>query len=1224
MSSNTYKNIVKKYKNLLLFAFFLILGIAINISDNLIKQDRINTSVFSNILLLKEHKVDNITDSILLNVNNNNLKNWIYKNSKNLEYLSINDGISFFIYTNDSLTYWSNNNIAIPDNNKWFNKPFAKTGNSFLEIQKKQNDSITIIGSILIKDNFPYENRFISNNFHKSFNLDNTFNLEINKNNPNAIYNKDGIYLFSLTKTGTDNLLLKNRILVVLFLTSILFLLIFIFGLFKNKKISIRRFAIVSTLLITARILIYVFNFPHFLTELPIFQSEFFSYTPIFPSLGDLLITVTLVTYLIFTFYTKVKIDSFKTYSKNKIYLIFILYISVIIIYSSIAQQIFLHLIINSSFEYEAYNVLSLTVFSFVGYFILLLLFIGIIFLIDKISIQLKNIISLKEILIILLSFEFVIILTNILAKQYNSIFPVVFIFFIIIFWIRIRLLSTPNFNTIVILTALFSAYATYYIRIENSKKRIDDSKKLAINIANEKDPVAEIIIEDIINQIKSDSVINSYINKKWFDFNGTANYIQQEYFTGYLNKYIFNLTVCNNTDSIIIDEKENTKRCCYTFFDKLLKTDGQTTKIKGLYKIKNLSGGLNYFIKIKIPKNNPINTTTLFLELTTRPNFEPLGYPELLLKKVIDKRNTFHYINYARYNNNKLIINNGDFAYALECDIYGYNNTKFSFFQLEGYDHLLYNAPNNQTVIVSFPTIKLHNILTSFTYIFFFLIIQTTILLIIGNGFLHLITFNFNIKNKIVISMLLTLFLSLIFVSVGAVFYTKSEFKKEQIEILNEKTQSVLVELEHELSEFNNINEIDPNYINKLLIKFSNIFFSDINLYSPDGKLIGTSRKEIFERNLLSKNINPTAYRELIFNKKAEIINNESIGNMEYYSAYIPFFNSNNEILAYINLPYFSKELILQRKLLHVVITVINIFAFILILSVIIVIYVSNKITEPLILVQKRISSIDLSNKNEYINYKGRDEVAKLVVEYNRMLKALDKSARLLAKSERESAWREMARQIAHEIKNPLTPMKLSIQLLDKSWKNDDDDFGKRFENSTKTLIEQINSLSSIADAFSQFARMPATSLEKFDIIERIKRSTLFFEEFSRVKLKINIPDKKELFIYADKDKILRVFNNILKNAMQSIPENRKGEITINLAESHESVVIEIKDNGSGIPQNMEDKLYEPNFTTKTSGTGLGLAIVKNIIEEFGGAIWHESKLNEGTSFFISLPIYK
>jgi hypothetical protein len=236
MSSNTYKNIVKKYKNLLLFAFFLILGIAINISDNLIKQDRINTSVFSNILLLKEHKVDNITDSILLNVNNNNLKNWIYKNSKNLEYLSINDGISFFIYTNDSLTYWSNNNIAIPDNNKWFDKPFAKTGNSFLEIQKKQNDSITIIGSILIKDNFAYENRFISNNFHKSFNLDNTFNLEINKNNPNAIYNKDGIYLFSLTKTGTDNLLLKNRILVVLFLTSILFLLIFIFGLFKNKK----------------------------------------------------------------------------------------------------------------------------------------------------------------------------------------------------------------------------------------------------------------------------------------------------------------------------------------------------------------------------------------------------------------------------------------------------------------------------------------------------------------------------------------------------------------------------------------------------------------------------------------------------------------------------------------------------------------------------------------------------------------------------------------------------------------------------------------------------------------------------------------------------------------------------------------------------------------------------------------------------------------------------
>jgi len=1221
------KSKIKKYKYLIFSSFFLMLGLLINTSNYWYNKDqkKINTSGFSNILSLKENKIENISDSILFNTKSNNLINWINNNSNKLQYLSENDGISFFIYINNNLIYWTNNSIIIPNNINCFNDKFINTKNAYLLIQKKQIDSIKVIGTILIKNNFPYENNFLKNNFHKSFNLNKYFDLEINKNNPNAIFNKNGKYLFSLTKQQQDNTLMKNRTLVFVFLLSILFLLIFIFNQFKNKKITLRRFFIVSIFLLIIRGLMYFFRFPYFLNNLPIFQPELFSYSPFFPSLGDLLLTTTLISYLIFLFYTKVKISSFKNQTRKNIYLIFTIYLSVVILYTSIAQKIFLHLIINSSFEYEAYNILSLSIFSFVGYFILLLLFVDIIFLIDKISVQLKYIVKFKELLIIILSLESIIILVNIFLGRYDAILPILFIFFIITIWIYIRLSSQPNFNTIVIFTALFAIYATFFIRMENFKKRIENSKKLAINIANEKDPVAEIIIEDIINQIKNDTVIYNNLYKGWFDFNSTANHIQQEYFTGYLNKYIFNLTVCGNNDSIIVDDNTDLKEYCYSFFCRLLKTDGKSTPIEYLYKIKNSSGGLNYFMRIKIPhKTDTSINTSLFLELSNRPNIATLGYPKLLLKKVIKQKNTFDNLSYAKYNNNKLIINTGEFSYASERDVYGYDSTEFVFFKTPGYDHIIYNAPNKQSIIVSFPTIKLYNIITSFTYIFFFLIIQITILLIIGNKFLKLIIFNFNIKNKIVISMLLTLFISLLFMSIGAVLYTKDDFKKEQIIILNEKIQSILIELEHNLFNTDNLNKIEPEDINKLLIKFSNIFFTDINLYSPNGILIGTSRKEIFERNLLSKKINASAYRELIFNKKAIIINKEHIGDMEYYSAYVPFFNSNNKLLAYINLPYFSKELLLQKKLLNVVITVINIFAFILILSIIIAIYISNKITEPLILVQKRISSIDLSKKNKHINYKGQDEVAKLVAEYNRMLKALDKSARLLARSERESAWREMARQIAHEIKNPLTPMKLSIQLLEKSWKNNDEDFDKRFENATKILIEQINSLSSIADAFSQFARMPAVHLEKVDIIERIKRSTLFFEEYNKLSLNINIPKNKKIFVYVDKEKMLRVFNNILKNAIQSIPENKMGKITINLAESYESVVVEILDNGIGISPDMEDKLFEPNFTTKTSGTGLGLAIVKNIIEEFGGAIWYISTINKGTSFFISLPLYK
>jgi signal transduction histidine kinase len=470
----------------------------------------------------------------------------------------------------------------------------------------------------------------------------------------------------------------------------------------------------------------------------------------------------------------------------------------------------------------------------------------------------------------------------------------------------------------------------------------------------------------------------------------------------------------------------------------------------------------------------------------------------------------------------------------------------------------------------------------------------------------------------------MLILFISLFFVGGGTIMYTYNQYEKGQIDILSEKLQSVLVEIEHKLSQYQDINEVSSDYVNSLLVKFSNVFYSDINLYDVQGNLVGTSRKEIFDRNLTGKKINAEAYRELVLNKKARIVHKESIGKMEYYSAYIPFLNAENELLAYLNLPYFSKEIVLRKELLRVVVGVINIYAFLLVLSIIVAVYISNRLTEPLRMVQQRIKNVDLSKKNERIDYQGQDEIGELVVEYNRMLDELDKSAKMLAKSERESAWREMARQIAHEIKNPLTPMKLSIQLLNKSWQNKDEDFEQRFQRSTQTLIEQIDSLSSIATAFSQFARMPIARSEKVNLIERINRSAELFKECSYATLDMHLPEDEEVFVRADNERMLQVFNNLVKNAIQAIPKDKNGKVIINLTQSDANVVVEINDNGVGVKPEMKDQLFQPNFTTKSSGTGLGLAIVKNIIEEFGGAIWFKSELGKGSSFFVSMPVFR
>jgi signal transduction histidine kinase len=655
-----------------------------------------------------------------------------------------------------------------------------------------------------------------------------------------------------------------------------------------------------------------------------------------------------------------------------------------------------------------------------------------------------------------------------------------------------------------------------------------------------------------------------------------------------------------------------------------LLRTYGVETSVPGLYYLTDVSGGLDYFMRVPVNLSDNWRDVTLFFELSSRPNVEVLGYPELLLEKPVGLQYSYNTASYAKYKKNQLILRSGDFPYALERDVYDLTENEFAFFQAEEFDHVLYNSKTGQTVLVSFPTIKFYNVIISFTYIFFFFLLQIVILLLIGNRFTRIIDFHFSIKNKIVFSMILILLISLIFVGGGTIMYTYNRFEKGQIDILSEKIQSVLVELEHKISGYYDIRDIQPDYINNLLVKFSNVFYTDINIYDIEGNLVSTSRKEIFERNLTGKKINAIAFRELVLNKKARIVHKEYIGKMEYYSAYIPLINSENKLMAYINLPYFSKEILLRKELLRVVVAVINIYAFLLVLSIFVAVYISNLVTEPLRMVQQRLQNIDLSRKNELIEYHRNDEIGELVVEYNRMLGELDKSALLLAKSERESAWREMARQIAHEINNPLTPMKLSIQLLNKSWENKDADFDERFQRLTKTLIEQIDSLSSIATAFSQFAAMPIARSEKVNVIERINRSVELFNECSFASLEMNLSQQTEVFVSADNERMLQVFNNLLKNAIQAIPAGEQGEVVVNLTQTGESVVVEIKDNGTGISPEMENQLFQPNFTTKTSGTGLGLAIVKNIVEEFGGAIWFKSEPGKGSSFFVSMPVYK
>ncbi|MBK6520875.1 MAG: HAMP domain-containing histidine kinase [Sphingobacteriaceae bacterium] len=314
------------------------------------------------------------------------------------------------------------------------------------------------------------------------------------------------------------------------------------------------------------------------------------------------------------------------------------------------------------------------------------------------------------------------------------------------------------------------------------------------------------------------------------------------------------------------------------------------------------------------------------------------------------------------------------------------------------------------------------------------------------------------------------------------------------------------------------------------------------------------------------------------------------------------PIYNANKKLMGYLNLPYFGKQSILDNKLSGIISTLINVYVILFIISILSGLILSGYITLPLRILKQQMANVALGKQNEAIVWESNDEVGKLVSEYNSMIEKLDTSAGLLAKSERETAWREMAKQVAHEIKNPLTPMKLNLQYLQHVMKNDPKDFEERFTKASNNIIEQIDALANIATEFSNFAKLPSGELEKINLVEVINSTVDLFEKEKKVKISVDL-HSKNIPVKADKEQMLRVFNNLLTNALQATSEVKEAHIEVSTSEMEngKGYVITIADNGCGIPENLKQNIF-----------------TKNIFDTIDASVWFESEEGKGTVFYL------
>jgi nitrogen fixation/metabolism regulation signal transduction histidine kinase len=380
----------------------------------------------------------------------------------------------------------------------------------------------------------------------------------------------------------------------------------------------------------------------------------------------------------------------------------------------------------------------------------------------------------------------------------------------------------------------------------------------------------------------------------------------------------------------------------------------------------------------------------------------------------------------------------------------------------------------------------------------------------------------------------------------------------------------------------------------------------------------MSTSQPQIFENSLLSTYINPAAI-EKIKNGETLFIEQEQVGLLKYFVSYAALKSAQSgKLIGILAIPFFQSAYSLEKVQITIFTNILNIFAAIFIVLLLLSYLVSEWLTFPLRFITQSLSKTSLTEINQPLKWNASDEIGLMAREYNKMLFKLSESKAELEQTQRERAWREMAQQVAHEIKNPLTPMKLTLQQLERSIQNGSNSTEKT-EKALNSLLIQVDTLNDIASSFSSFAKMPEPVVQRLELIGLLRRIVDLHNQGNKLHFK---PQIKELFVLGDEQLLGRTFSNIILNATQALRSGVPIHVIISIEVDNNACLIKFADNGTGIDKDHESKVFVPHFSTKKSGSGLGLAIAKQAIEQMNGKIWFETQINKGTTFNIELQL--
>ena len=944
--------------------------------------------------------------------------------------------------------------------------------------------------------------------------------------------------------------------------------------------------------------------------ELQIFQSSFHK-TNI--SIGDLLINIILLLWIVIFFHRESKANVISTNFSLGIrtMLTTMNYLSVVLALLLLIS-VFKSLVLNSGFPFNFKNVFNLEPYSIIAVMgIILLLFTQFIFS-HRMMLAIRQIEMTRKgrlgalFLATLLSLPIIHFIDLHIPIYYSALIAFIFILTYDMFVD----FENPGLIWLVVWIIFFAGFSSGLLNSYNYDKEVMDEFKFAQALAEEKDVLAEESL------LRLDETFTAFIDKEKSLTNAEVK--------DAIGTIIFKENYLYNNYDYLIECPATLDSLDWAIHKTQLATQQKleaTTAPNHLRYEPSKGGHYSYQFDGTAHPLYPLS-----VEFTKKGQKIATIYSELLLDKTFKDLKGLDAYSFAIYKNGKVV----------ESDGISLNKISSAFEQTpeagtyvrqthEEYSDFLYNHDDITFVLLSKKKNGFFHPISLFSYIFG-LLIMTVLFFALINLRLKILPDNLNfdigkkpsLKNRIQFSTILLTLVSFVVIAVISVIFLRNNWIDYHEDRLKRKVRSVQLDSEEWLQYHDN----SVDFLKTRVTRLSKTHRTDVNLFDLHGNLINSSQQEIYDRGILPPKMNASAFHEFEAEPYKEFYQvEEKISDQTYKSAFVPLKGKDGMPLAYLGVPYYTKQGSLDDEISDFMGSLLNVYVFLLIIAGWSSIFFANSITRPLTTIGEKLQEVKLGKPNTPLKWDTNDEIGTLITEYNQMIVKLDDSAQLLAKSEREGAWREMAKQVAHEIKNPLTPMKLSIQYLTHAYKSRPDDIEPLMQRVSTTLIEQIDNLAHIANEFSNFAKMPRANNQEFIVNDLVESVYDLFKERDDADVLLNLP-ATDFPVFADKNQLMRVLNNLIKNAIEAIPANRRGKIEVSLYQEETMSIIKVSDNGMGIPEEMKKKVFVPNFTTKNSGTGLGLAISKNIIESVNGKIYYETEANVGTDFYVELPI--